>query len=154
MIKDVKKILAPIDFSERSMEAMRGALELAQDTGAELHLVHVVVPQHTFMPLLLVRNVEGDRELLRESAMEQQAQEELNRIKQKELGGYKSVVISVAKGPAPEELAKYAVQREIDLILIATHGRTGAESMLIGSVTEKLTRHAPCSVLVFRRRSR
>ncbi|HVN63961.1 MAG TPA: universal stress protein [Candidatus Binataceae bacterium] len=154
MIKNVKKILAPIDFSDRSMEAMKGALELAADLDAELHLVHVVVPHHTFIPLLLARNVEGDRELAREAAMVQQAEEELLRIKAKDVGGYKHVTTAVIKGSASQELAKYAGQHEIDLIMIATHGRSGAENLLLGSVAEQLTRHAPCSVLVFRRRNR
>ncbi len=53
MIQNVKKILTPIDFSVHSMEAMRGAMELAKDVGAEVHLMHVIAPHHHFLPLPL-----------------------------------------------------------------------------------------------------
>jgi len=74
---NVKKILAPIDFSELSMDAMRAAMELAKDVGAEVHLVHIVAPHHVFIPLPLATNAEQSRELAREAAMLEQAEEEL-----------------------------------------------------------------------------
>ncbi|HUO03834.1 MAG TPA: universal stress protein [Candidatus Binataceae bacterium] len=154
MIQNVKKILAPLDFSEHSMAAMHGAWELAQETDADVHIVHVVVPHHSFIPLMLVSNAEQDRELMRESAMEQQAEEELARIKKDEFKNSKKVSTAVLKGAAVQCLVDYAKKNAIDLILLSTHGRTGGETILIGSVTEKLVRHAPCSVLVFRRRDR
>jgi nucleotide-binding universal stress UspA family protein len=55
-------------------------------------------------------------------------------------------------GPPVPKLVEYAKQQQIDLILLATHGRTGIEHLMIGSVAEKLARYAPCSVLVFRQR--
>jgi universal stress protein A len=152
MIANVKKILAPIDFSELSMEAMRGAMELAKDVGAEVHLVHVIAPHHTFVPLPLATNAEQSRELVREAAMLEQAEEELKRIKKDEFGGSKKVVTFAEVGHPVQKLLEYAKRNEIDLILLATHGRTGAEQILIGSVAEKIVRNAPCSVLVFRRR--
>ena len=49
------------------------------------------------------------------------------------------------------KIIEYVKENKIDLIVMATHGRTGPEIILIGSVTEKLVRNAPCSVLVLRR---
>jgi universal stress protein A len=152
MIQNVKKILAPIDFSELSMEAMRGAMELAKDVGAEVHLAHIIAPHHTFIPLPLATNAEQSRELAREAAMLEQAEEELNRIKKDEFGDSKKVVTYAEVGHPVPKLVDYAKRNEIDLIMLATHGRTGAEHLVIGSVAEKLVRYAPCSVLVFRRR--
>ena len=152
MIQNVKKILAPIDFSELSMEAMRGAMELAKDVGAEVHLVHVVAPHHVFIPLPLATNAEQSRELVREAAMLEQAEEELRRIKKDEFGDSKNVVTFAEVGHPVQKLLDYAKRNEIDLIMLATHGRTGAEHLVIGSVAEKLVRYAPCSVLVYRRR--
>ena len=152
MIQNVKKILAPIDFSELSMEAMRGAMELAKDVGAEVHLVHIIAPHHTFIPLPLATNAEQSRELAREAAMLEQAEEELNRIKKDEFGDSKKVVTYAEVGHPVPKLVDYTKRNEIDLIMLATHGRTGAEHLVIGSVAEKLVRYAPCSVLVFRRR--
>jgi nucleotide-binding universal stress UspA family protein len=139
MIRSVKKILAPIDFSDHSFKAMRGAYELANDVGAELHLVHVVAPYHLALE---------SRELAREAAMVDEVEKELVRIKADQLGDSKKVVTSVVVGPPYQKIIDYAKENGIDLIVVATHGRTGLEHMLIGSVTEKLVRNAPCAVIV------
>jgi nucleotide-binding universal stress UspA family protein len=152
MIQNVKKILAPIDFSVHSMEAMRGAMELAKDIGAEVHLMHVIAPHHSFIPLPLESNAEQNRELARESGMLEQAEEELARIKKDEFGDSKKVVTCSVVGHPVQKLVEYAKQQAIDLIIMSTRGRTGGEMLLIGGVTEKVVRNAPCSVLVFRQR--
>ena len=150
MIQNLKKILSPIDFSEFSFEAMRGAWELAKDVGAELHLLHVVAPHGRFVPLLLTRDAEGAREMAREANMMQQADEELARIKKDQLGNSSKVVTSAIVGPPVAKIIDYAEREAINLILLASHGRSGFNRMLIGSVAEKLVRGAPCSVLVLR----
>ncbi len=154
MIQNVKKILAPIDFSTHSMEAMRGAMELAKDTGAEVHLMHVIAPHLHFIPLPLATSAEQSRELVREAAMIEQAEEELARIKKDDFGDSKNVFTFAVVGNPVQKLVDYAKEQAIDLIVMSTHGRSGAEHILIGSVTEKLVRNAPCSVLVFRPRAR
>ena len=152
MIQNVKKILAPIDFSEHSMEAMRGAMELAKDVGAEVHLMHVIAPHHHFIPLPLESNAEESRELVREAAMIEQAEQELARIKKDEFGDSKNVFTFAVVGHPVQKLIDYAKEQTIDLIVMATHGRSSVEHMLLGGTTEKLVRSAPCSVLVIRRR--
>jgi nucleotide-binding universal stress UspA family protein len=152
MIQNVKKILAPIDFSVHSMEAMRGAMELAKDVGAEVHLMHVIAPHHHFLPLPLGSNAEQSRELAREAAMIQQAEEELARIKKDDFGDSKKVITFAVVGPPVQKLCEYAKEQAIDLILMSTHGRTGGDFILMGSVAEKVVRNAPCSVLIFRPR--
>jgi nucleotide-binding universal stress UspA family protein len=150
MIQNLKKILVPIDFSEFSFRALAQAHELAKDVGAELHLLHVVVPHMTLIPLALARDVELTREMAREASMVSEAEEELARIKKDQLGGSAKVSTSVVSGPPVLKIGEYAKDHHIDLILLSTHGRTGIEHMLIGSVAEKLVRTAPCSVLVLR----
>jgi|SRR5271166_1571961 len=152
MIQNVKKILTPIDFSVHSMEAMRGAVELAKDIGAEVHLMHVIAPHRQFLPLLLESNAEQSRELAREASMIQQAEEELARIKKDDFGDSKKVFTFAVVGPPVQKLCEYAKEQAIDLILMSTHGRTGGEFGLMGSVSEKVVRNAPCSVLIYRPR--
>jgi len=152
MIQNVKKILAPIDFSPHSMEAMNGAKELAKDVGAEVHLMHVIAPHRHFIPLPLVSNAEESRELVRESAMIEQAEEELARIKKDDFGNSNKVFTFAVVGPPVAKLIDYVKEQSIDLVVMSTHGRTGIENALIGSVTEKVVRNAPCSVLVLRPR--
>lgn len=150
MIQNVKKILTPTDFSEYSFRAMAGAWQLAKDVGAELHLLHVVVPHHILAPLMLVQDVERTRERAWEAAMEEQAEEELARIKKDQLDNSAKVVTGVVVGPPVAKILEYASQNSIDLIALSSHGRSGLERLLIGSVAEKLVRSAPCSVLVLR----
>ena len=152
MIQNVKKILAPIDFSEHSMEAMRGAMELAKDIGAEVHLMHVIAPHHHFIPLPLATNAEESRELVREASMIEQAEEELARIKKDDFGNSNKVFTFAVVGHPIQKLVEYSKEQSIDLIVMATHGRGGAEHLLLGGTTEKIVRNAPCSVLVLRQR--
>ena len=144
MIQNVKKVLAPLDFSEHSAEALRNAWELTRDVNGELHIVHVVGQHFTI--------VEGSRELARETAMEEQAEEELARLKMDELGDSDKVTTAVIVGPPAAKLVEYAKQNDIDLIVLPAFGHSGAEYALIGGVTEKLVRNAPCSVLVLKTR--
>ena len=146
MIQNVKKVLAPLDFSDHSDEALRNAWELTRDVDGELHIVHVV--GHHFNIL------EGTREQMREAAMEEQAEEELARLKKDELGNSDKVRTAVLVGPPAGKLVEYAKQNGIDLIILPAFGHSGADYALIGGVTEKLVRLAPCSVLVLRPRPR
>jgi universal stress protein A len=148
MIQNFKKILAPLDFSEHSMQALRGAWELSRDNNAELHILHVVAPHHSFIPA-----VEPSREAAREAGVVQQTEQELARIKKDDFGNSPRITTSVAVGPPVTAICQYVSDNKIDLIVVSTHGRTGAEHMLIGSVAEKLVRHSPCPVLVLRRSS-
>ncbi len=149
MIHNIKKILAPIDFSEHSMKALQAAWELVRDTDAqELHLLHVITPHH----LLGVEAMPaGGREIAREAAMIEQAEEELNRIKKADLENSKKVSTAAIVGSPAIKIADYARENGIDLILISTQGRTDSNSILIGGTTEKVVRLATCAVLVVRR---
>jgi len=144
MLQNVRKVLAPLDFSEHSAEALRNAWELTRDVNGELHIVHVVGQHFTI--------VEHSRELARETAMEEQAEEELARLKKDELGDSDKVTTAVLVGPPAAKLVEYAKQSDIDLIVLPAFGHSGSEFALIGGVTEKLVRNAPCSVLVLKTR--
>jgi len=149
MIHTVKKILAPIDFSESSMKAMTSAWELLKDVEAEqFHLLHVVTPHH----LLGIEALPvGGREITREAAMIEQADEELARIRKDDLENSKKVVTATVVGSPAIKIGDYAREQGIDLIVMSTHGRTNADSILIGGTSEKVVRHATCAVLIIRR---
>jgi nucleotide-binding universal stress UspA family protein len=134
------------------MNAMRSAMEMAKDVGAEVHLVHVIAPHNHFIPLPLATNVEQSRELAREAAMIEQAEEELARIKKDEFGDSKNVLTFAVVGHPVQKLVDYAKEQSIDLIVMATHGRSGIEHAVLGGTTEKIVRSSPCSVLVIRTR--
>src|SRR3984957_14954516 len=149
MIQNVKKVLAPVDFSEPSMKALTAAWELVKEVDAtELHLLHVVVPHH----LLGVEALPvGGREIAREAAMIEQAEEELLRIKKDDLENSKKVITTTMVGSPAIKIGDYAREQGIDLIVMSSHGRTGGDSILVGGTTEKVIRHASCAVLIIRR---
>ncbi len=144
MLHQFKNILTPVDFSDYSIEAASRAYELAREGGARLHMLHVVVPHHSLFP------AEGARELAREAGLVEQAEQEMARLKAERMENSPAVTTLAMVGPAAVKIREYAAQQNIDLILISTHGRTGLEHMLIGSVAERLVQSAPCSVLVLR----
>jgi nucleotide-binding universal stress UspA family protein len=149
MIQNVKKVLAPIDFSEPSMKAMASAWELAKEVNSqELHLLYVVTPHH----LLGIEALPvGGREIAREASMIEQAEEELIRIKKDMLDNSKIVITATVVGSPAIKVGEYAREQGIDLIVMSTHGRTSGDGVLIGGTTEKVLRHASCAVLVIRR---
>ncbi|HLI80041.1 MAG TPA: universal stress protein, partial [Candidatus Binataceae bacterium] len=93
----------------------------------------------------------GGREIAREAAMIEQAEEELLRIKKDDLENSKKVITAIIVGSPALKVGDYARENGIDLIVMSTHGRTGADGSLIGGTTEKVLRHASCAVLVIRR---
>ena len=149
MIQNIKKVLAPVDFSEPSMKALASAWELVKEVNAsELHLLHVVTPHH----LLGIEALPvGGREIAREASMIEQAEEELLRIKKADLENSKKVVTATVVGSPAIKVGEYAREQGIDLIVMSTHGRTSGDGVMIGGTTEKVLRHASCAVLVIRR---
>lgn len=137
----VRNILVPVDFSEASMGALRHAKELALTYGAQITLLHaveeVVYPSaYGVEPV----NLPGPEVVERvEANLAEMAREEI---------GYEHVMVKAEVGYAPSAILDYAETNEVDLITIATHGRTGLERMLLGSVTERVVRRSPAPVFV------
>ena len=145
----IRSILAPTDFSAHSEEAVRYACGLADRLGAELHLVHILSeflpagPDPLLMPVM-------PPEYYQEN--EDRAQETLGGLLDPAWGAPRSVVTAVRWGSPVEAIVSYAVDNRIDLVVIATHGRTGLSHVLLGSVAERIVREAPCPVLTIRSR--
>jgi nucleotide-binding universal stress UspA family protein len=139
-----RKILCPIDFSEGSREALRLAVDkLGPD--AHLVLVHVWQPPFVYGPDAgFPGNVFIETKTL--------AENELATWKgQAEQLGARRVSTVLATGAPWHEIVELARQDPaIDLIAMGTHGRTGIKHVLLGSVAEKVVRHAPCPVLAVR----
>lgn len=137
----VRNILVPIDFSEASTEALRHAKELALTYGAQITLLHaveeVVYPSAYGMEPINLPNPEVVERV--EANLAGLARDEI---------GYEHVVVEASVGYAPSSIIDYAEVNEVDLIVIATHGRTGLERMLLGSVAERVMRRAHAPVFV------
>ncbi|HET7506132.1 MAG TPA: universal stress protein [Kofleriaceae bacterium] len=143
-----KKILCPVDFSEGAREAMRVAAELARSSQAPLALLYVWQA-----PLWAT---DYGMRWPNEALLEAQAVEDkkLAAFRAEALErGAPTVSAKLVRGtPWDEIVAAARDDREVDLIVMGTHGRAGLQRALIGSVAERVIRHAPCAVMVVRTR--
>jgi len=141
---NIRNIIVPTDFSNLSFTAFDYAKDIAKRWGAKIHVVYVLEKQP---PFLAMRSLDVNEDQVMKS-MEEQAKKQLEDAVKK--FGKTDLDISpiLLKGVDYEELVKYSKKIKADLIVLATHGRTGFIHTLIGSVTEKVVRHAKCPVLV------
>jgi universal stress protein A len=143
-----KKIICPVDYSVTSRRAMNTAASLAAQYSAPLLLVYV-----WDMPIAIGGQMGMDLSSMDMARAE--AESTLVTWKQEAIEkGAKTVETLFATGNAWNEIVTAAEKDKlVDLIVIGTHGRTGIKRLFLGSVAEKVIRHAPCSVLVVRARS-
>jgi universal stress protein A len=141
----VKNILLPTDFSKTSLTASEYAVELANQYNAKLHVLNVL---EKTPPILAIRSLDLSREKIIES-IDADAQAQIDECvrKIKKIKNIE-VVAAVRKGIDYEEIIKYSKDKKIDIIVIATHGRTGILHTLLGSVAEKVIRYSKVPVLV------
>jgi nucleotide-binding universal stress UspA family protein len=141
-----KLILAPVDFSDYSHEAVRVAAQYASCLGAEVLLVHAVpaIPK-------LTSAAEFFHEAEYENALRKDAQQRLQVLAQDlaEKGIRARTEIGIAN-EVGMEILRIAEHNHADLIVIATHGMTGWHELVFGSVAEKVVKLATCPVLVLR----
>lgn len=140
---DWKNICCPIDFSDASRAAMEVAADLARRFGATLTLLHAYpVPGYTFPD----GSVVASSRMLQELA--DQATKHVGEWKKQaeELGAPKVDAETLVGEPAGEIVA-YARDHGTDLLVLGTHGRTGIEHALMGSIAERVVRRARCPVL-------
>ena len=137
----VRNILVPIDFSDASLNALRHAKQLALTHGAQITLLHAV--EEVVYPSaygIEPANLPGPQVIDR-------VEENLADLARTEIG-YEHVVVQANLGYAPSTILDYTQEHEVDLITIATHGRSGLKRMLLGSVTERVVRRAPAPAFV------
>lgn len=142
-----KTILVPTDFSEHSRAALALASNLAREQGGRLVVLHVVADA---APALLP-DVAGFRydEII--EALGRRAMESLPEFFPEPERQGLEVEFRVGFGAPHAEIARVAAELPADLIVIATHGRSAALHLLIGSVAERVVRSACCPVLVTRK---
>jgi nucleotide-binding universal stress UspA family protein len=139
----VKKILAPTDFSELSKRGIRYALEMARDSSAEVIVYHVidlgderpeershVGPYHDML--------EDNRRVL-EKFLSDGFADCIDLVEVRQI---------VEFGRSFKNIVEMADQQNVDIIVMATHGRTGLDHVILGSVAEKVVARSSRPVLV------
>jgi nucleotide-binding universal stress UspA family protein len=140
-----QRFLVPIDFSECANQALEYAINLGRGLGARLTLLHVIqsiplggVDMGVTLPYTYLQDLEAEIMQSMEACRA--------RVTAAGLEGD----IVVVHGVPFHEIVETAKAQKVDLIIIGTHGRTGLQHILLGSVAEKVVRLAPCPVLVAR----
>jgi nucleotide-binding universal stress UspA family protein len=144
------KILLAIDDSKFSKAALQEVLALAPPAGTQVRILHVVEPPS----VLVARGMGGYSANLRMiwEAQRKNGEALVERFaKQLAAKGFK-VTMSVVQGEPRSKIVDVAAKWHADLIVVGSHGRHGLERFLMGSVSEAVVHHAPCSVQVVRLR--
>jgi nucleotide-binding universal stress UspA family protein len=131
----LKKILVTTDLSDFSMAALEYATSLGTLFTSRLYILHVVDAREGF------HGKEGHPK------NEEEAHRSLEDFVHAHVPAETRITLVVRKGEAAEEISRFAEQEGIDLIVIATHGRTGLRHMLLGSVAERIVRSSGIPVL-------
>ena len=138
-----ERILVPTDLSPIARKAVEYAHALAEKVNAELHVLHVVKNVND------LAKEQGATGLLEPGAGQDAYDEWLGALLG-ESGSVRRIETMRLGHHADEVIVDYAKKQGIGLIVMATHGRTGLTHLLMGSVTEKVLRAAPCPVLAIR----
>lgn len=157
---DQVRLLIATDLSENSLPALEKGGRLASMLGAKVMLVHCMAPQIGYPPPINVSVVppETSEEEAPSAALSgapgdkyaQSLKEVLADWGKQHLAGLEvSPVLLTHESPA-FAVCSYAKEQDVDWIVVATHGRTGLAGMFVGSVAERIVRHAPCTVVVAR----
>ena len=142
-LREIKNILFPTDFSDYSKKALPYALSFASRYAATLHVLHIF--EQRIHPAFYIMDKSTPFDL--DEGLRDRALDALDEFVYQDLRDKISFKCEVASGKPFVEIINYARDNDIDLIVIATHGLTGLEHMIIGSTTERVVRNAPCPVL-------
>jgi nucleotide-binding universal stress UspA family protein len=139
--KAYRQVMVGTDFSDSSERAVVVAKRVAQRLGGHVTVVHVYKPGPFYQGIF-----PGSSDELEERIAET-AQKELDALAARSLSGVSADVVAVSSRSAADAFCDEAARVNADLCVVGTHGRAGVERFFIGSVAEKIVRHAPCDVL-------
>jgi nucleotide-binding universal stress UspA family protein len=144
---DIRRILVPVDFSEAAPTLVRYAMEIVRGRGAAVRLFHVIeAPVSAHVPVRA-----GKRAGAAAGDVLELAEERLEAL----AAGIKGLRVDshVAFGDPAKEILREAAEWNADVVVVATHGRSGIRRALLGSVAEEVVRGSRCPALVVPRRS-
>ena len=147
----IQRILCPTDYSDLSRQALQFAISFCESYKADLHVLHVVDEGYQYWMAVGPEGVPvgpAPEQLL------EAARIQMTEFRDHHLADVGFPVTSeVIFGQPYAEICEYASQQSIDLIVIATHGRSAFKSALLGSTTDRVVHRAPCPVLTVREKT-
>ncbi len=142
VVRPIRRILVPIDFSEHARQALAHAKELAVLYGAEMQILHVF--ENVIHPAFYVTGRTSIFEFMPQ--LQREATLQIQALLDSVVGSQYPADIYLKEGHPAQEIVNFVSEHGTDLIVIATHGLTGIQHFLLGSVTEKVVRMATCPV--------
>jgi nucleotide-binding universal stress UspA family protein len=142
-----KNILVPTDFSKFADAALKKAVEIATPSETKIYLLHVIDEHIQQCAVDYCLSPELMKQLEKESvkaSKDKLKQEATAIIKAKKV----NVIFDVKKGVPAEVILSEQKAKKIDLIVIASHGKTGILKQLMGSVADKVVKGSKCPVMV------
>jgi len=140
---EIKNILFPLDFSSASEKVLPYARYMAEKLGAKLYLMFVVEElakyANFYVPHSALDNLEEE--------MLEAAKKKMENFVAQHLEDSTNLETIITLGDIAEEIIRAVEEKEIDLIVMGTHGRKGLEKILLGSVAERVVKKAPCPVM-------
>jgi universal stress protein A len=144
MARPFKKILCPVDFSDNSLAALGHAVELAKQNNGHLIFLHVIDN-----PLADQYGPRGQNFYAEVEHALEWSKQKLTDVARTHATAVSCEIVA-QRGNPYEEIIDVATTKQADVIVMTTHGRSGPQRLLIGSVAEKVVRMAPCPVLTVR----
>ncbi len=139
---DFDDIVVPIDFSAHSLKAVEYATDLAQTFNSHLYFLHVI--EQEIHPSFYAAGVTSIFEI--DHDLKERVVQNMQEFVEDFLDESMTTEYVVREGKAHREIVEFAKEKGMDLIVIATHGLSGLEYLLLGSTTEKVVRWATCPV--------
>ena len=143
-MKEFKRILFPVDFSESSAKIVPYVQTVAKKFDTEIHILFVarILDYFTgiYVPAPSITTMEKD--------IIDGAEKRLYEFMDEHFRAFPNTKTAVVAGDASEEIIKYIEDRHIDLVIMGTHGRKGLDKVIFGSVAERVVKTAPVPVMV------
>jgi nucleotide-binding universal stress UspA family protein len=143
----VRRILCATDYSKTSAKAFATALTLAKANRATLTVLHVFTP---YMPVVSEDYISGATLEQIDADARRSSQRQLTRLTEKAKHTGVRAVGMMAEGEPARQIVRAARSKRADLIVVGTHGRTGFNRFLVGSVAQRVVVTAPCPVVTVR----
>lgn len=151
-MKDIRRVMYASDFSAPSLAAFPHAISMAKATGAELIIIHVLPSPIPLVGEMTYIDADTWERIFTGAQAEAHKQLDVLLARARDAGIQTSgFVLDDVVVPAPaDEIVRAAREKDVDLLVLGTHGRTGVARFFLGSVAERVVATAPCPVLTVR----
>ena len=142
-MQDIRQIIVPVDFHQHTDELVEFAIGIANKMDAKLTFLHLVgeIGYHS--------EIRPESVKLIDEEFRSHAEKKMGELLEKNRGICPGCTGMVVMGDAAEGVVNYAKDKNVDLIIIGTHGTRGIKKILLGSVAERVLKSAHCPTLVF-----